>query len=61
LHFKLLNAVGKAAAQLQLPADHELSAAKLYHDLFMSGLERIIGVCVVLRDAVYLLNVSDFL
>jgi len=44
LHFKLLNAIGRAAAQLQLPADNELSAAKFHHDLFMSGIERIIAV-----------------
>ncbi|KIM33287.1 hypothetical protein M408DRAFT_326062 [Serendipita vermifera MAFF 305830] len=42
-HFKLLNAIGRAAAQLQLPSDHELSAARYHHDLFMSGIERIIA------------------
>ncbi|KAG8860795.1 hypothetical protein FRB91_000582 [Serendipita sp. 411] len=43
-HFKLLNGVGRAAAELDLPSDHELSASKYHHDLFMSGMERIVAI-----------------
>ncbi|CAG7849173.1 SubName: Full=Uncharacterized protein {ECO:0000313/EMBL:CCA68783.1} [Serendipita indica DSM 11827] len=42
-HFKLLNAIGRAAADLHLPADNELSSAKYHHDMFMSGIEKILA------------------
>ncbi|KZT41861.1 hypothetical protein SISSUDRAFT_1042398 [Sistotremastrum suecicum HHB10207 ss-3] len=41
-HLKLLNAICEAAAALNMPPDHELSALRLHADLFASGLERII-------------------
>ncbi|KAI0255156.1 armadillo-type protein [Lactifluus subvellereus] len=41
-HFRLLNAFVKAAQDLNLPKEHELSAHQLHTDLFLSGIERII-------------------
>ncbi|KAI0052305.1 hypothetical protein FA95DRAFT_1586737 [Auriscalpium vulgare] len=41
-HLKLLNAVAKAAQDLNLPPDNTLSAHQLHADLFLSGLERIL-------------------
>ena len=43
-HFRLLNAFAKAAYDLNLPNEHELSAHKLHEDLFLSGFERILLV-----------------
>ena len=43
-HFRLLNAFAKAAYDLNLPNEHELSAIKLHEDLFLSGFERILLV-----------------
>ncbi|KAH9167883.1 armadillo-type protein [Lactarius sanguifluus] len=42
MHFRLLNAFAKAAYDLNLPNDHELSAHRLHADLFLSGFERIL-------------------
>ena len=44
MHFKLLNALAKATAELKLPPDDELSAARFHRDMLMSGIERIIAV-----------------
>ncbi|THH13141.1 hypothetical protein EW146_g7046 [Bondarzewia mesenterica] len=41
-HFRLVNAISKAAAGLDLPKEHELSAHQLHVDFFLSGIERII-------------------
>ncbi|KAI9439764.1 armadillo-type protein [Lactarius indigo] len=41
-HFRLLNAFAKAAYDLNLPNEHELSAHRLHADLFLSGFERIL-------------------
>ncbi|KAH9957444.1 armadillo-type protein [Russula dissimulans] len=41
-HLRLLNAFAKAAHELNLPKEHELSAHQLHLDLFLSGIERII-------------------
>ncbi|TFK50027.1 hypothetical protein OE88DRAFT_1736314 [Heliocybe sulcata] len=41
-HFKLINAIAKCAADLQLPKDHDHSAYRFHQDLFLSGLERMI-------------------
>ncbi|KAF8071848.1 armadillo-type protein [Lyophyllum atratum] len=41
-HMKLVNAISKAAADLNLPKDHDHSAYRFHSDLFLSGLERII-------------------
>jgi hypothetical protein len=39
-----LNAFAKAAQELNLPREHELSAYQLHTDLFLSGIERILLV-----------------
>jgi len=39
-----LNAFAKAAQELNLPKENELSAYQLHADLFLSGIERIIHV-----------------
>jgi hypothetical protein len=39
-----LNAFAKAAYDLNLPNEHDLSAHKLHEDLFLSGFERILLV-----------------
>jgi len=44
MHLRLLNAFAKAAQELNLPKEHELSAHQLHLDLFLSGIERIILV-----------------
>ncbi|KAI0076019.1 hypothetical protein K474DRAFT_1313687 [Panus rudis PR-1116 ss-1] len=44
LHFKFLNAIAKAAQDLNLPKEHELSPHRLHSDLFMSGIDRILLV-----------------
>lgn len=41
-HLRLLNAFAKAAQELNLPREHELSAHQLHTDLFLSGIERIL-------------------
>ncbi|GLB40330.1 putative diaphanous GTPase-binding domain containing protein [Lyophyllum shimeji] len=41
-HMRLINAISKAAADLNLPKDHDHSAYRFHSDLFLSGLERII-------------------
>lgn len=41
-HFRLINALAKAAIDLDLPMEHALSAYQLHVDLFLSGLERIV-------------------
>ena len=43
-HFKLVNAVAKAAEDLNLPKEHDHSAHRLHSDLFASGIERILLV-----------------
>jgi|ERR1700722_1915969 len=43
-HLKLLNAMTKAAEDLNLPKGNEFSAHQFYSDLFLSGFERIILV-----------------
>jgi hypothetical protein len=45
-HFKLLNAIAKAAEEMNVPRDNDLSAYRFHADLFLSGLERIILVRV---------------
>lgn len=44
MHLKLMNAIAKAVADLNLPKDNELSAYRFHSDMFLSGLERIILV-----------------
>lgn len=46
-HLKLINAIAKAAGDLNLPKDSELSAHRFHSDLFLSGFERIILVSPV--------------
>ncbi|KAF7316606.1 Drf-GBD domain-containing protein [Mycena chlorophos] len=41
-HLRLLNAICKSVADLNLPKDNELSAHRFHSDLFLSGFERII-------------------
>ncbi|KAJ6520877.1 armadillo-type protein [Mycena vulgaris] len=41
-HLKLINAIAKAVAELNLPKDHDHSAHRFHADLFLSGFERII-------------------
>ncbi|KAG7098442.1 hypothetical protein E1B28_000393 [Marasmius oreades] len=41
-HLKLVNAIAQAAADLNMPKEHDLSAYKLHSDLFLSGFERIV-------------------
>ncbi|KAJ7592936.1 armadillo-type protein [Mycena floridula] len=41
-HLKLVNAICKSCADLNLPKDNDLSAYRLHADLFLSGFERII-------------------
>lgn len=43
-HFKLVNAIAKAAEDLNLPKEHDHSAHRLHSDLFASGIERILLV-----------------
>jgi hypothetical protein len=43
-HFRLLNAFAKAAHDLNMPKEHELSAHQLHTNLFLSGIERILLV-----------------
>jgi hypothetical protein len=51
MHFKLLNAVARTTAELKLPADDELSAARFHRDMLLSGVERIIAVSSIDRFA----------
>ena len=46
MHFKFINAVASCAHALNLPKDHEHSAFRFHHDMFLSGIERIISVSV---------------
>jgi len=41
-HLKFINAIAKAAEDLNLPKDHELSAHRFHSDMFSSGFERLI-------------------
>jgi len=41
-HLRLLNAFVKAAQDLNMPKEHELSAHQLHVDLFLSGIERVL-------------------
>ncbi|KAL0576518.1 hypothetical protein V5O48_005463 [Marasmius crinis-equi] len=41
-HLKFVNALAQAAADLNMPKDHDLSPYKYHSDLFLSGFERII-------------------
>ncbi|KAJ7066869.1 armadillo-type protein [Mycena belliarum] len=41
-HLKLVNAIAKGVAELNLPRDNEHSAHRFHMDLFLSGFERII-------------------
>ncbi|KIM84160.1 hypothetical protein PILCRDRAFT_818481 [Piloderma croceum F 1598] len=41
-HFKLINAMARAAQDLDLPKGHDHSAYQLHSDLFASGIERIL-------------------
>ncbi|KAF7374602.1 Drf-GBD domain-containing protein [Mycena sanguinolenta] len=41
-HLKLINAIAKTAAELNLPKEHDHSAYRFHADLFLSGFERII-------------------
>ncbi|KAL0067951.1 hypothetical protein AAF712_005120 [Marasmius tenuissimus] len=43
-HLKFLNALSQAAADLNMPKEHDLSPYRLHSDLFLSGFERIILV-----------------
>ena len=43
-HFKLINAIAKAAQDLDLPNSHDHSAHQFHSDLFASGIERILLV-----------------
>ena len=43
-----MNAFAKAAQELNLPKEHELSAHQLHTDLFLSGVERILLVNAIL-------------
>ncbi|KAF5391700.1 hypothetical protein D9757_002552 [Collybiopsis confluens] len=42
MHLRLINAIAKAAADLNLPKEHELSAYCFHSDMFASGFERLI-------------------
>ena len=48
MHFKLLNAVAKAAADLKMPKENDHSAYRFHSDMFLSGIEKILLVCVSL-------------
>jgi hypothetical protein len=45
-HLKFINALADAAAELTLSPSDDLSAHKFHSDLFASGIERILIVCV---------------
>ncbi|KDQ57071.1 hypothetical protein JAAARDRAFT_157150 [Jaapia argillacea MUCL 33604] len=53
MHFKLINALGKAAADLNLSKDQELSAHRFHTDLFLSGFERVILIARKASTAYY--------
>ena len=44
MHFKLINSLAKAAQDLNMPKEHELSPHRLHSDLFLSGIDRILLV-----------------
>ncbi|RDB25943.1 hypothetical protein Hypma_006681 [Hypsizygus marmoreus] len=52
-HLKLLTAISKAAADLNLPKEHDHSAYRFHSDLFLSGLERIILISRKASTAYY--------
>jgi hypothetical protein len=58
---KLINAYAKAADDQNLNREHEFSAHRLHADLFDSGLERVLLVCVQLPKSSFKLtkNVAD--
>jgi hypothetical protein len=43
-HFRFVNALAKAAEDLDLPPGHESSAHQFHVDLFLSGFERVVLV-----------------
>jgi hypothetical protein len=53
MHFKFVNALAGAAADLGMPKDHELSAFRFHEDLFLSGFERILLVARKASTAYY--------
>lgn len=46
--FRLLNAIAKCAQNLNLPKEHELSPHRFHSDLFLSGIDRILLVGLLL-------------
>lgn len=61
-HFKLINAISKAAADLDLPKEHDHSAHRLHSDLFASGIERILLVSITVYRQVCMSHsqITDF-
>jgi hypothetical protein len=53
MHFRFINALASAAADLNLPKDQELSAFQFHTDLFLSGFERILLVARKASTAYY--------
>lgn len=45
MHLKFVNAIASYAHALNLPKEHEHSAYRFHHDMFQSGVERILSVC----------------
>ncbi|KAK2463424.1 hypothetical protein APHAL10511_004510 [Amanita phalloides] len=41
-HLRLINAISRCVAELNMPKEHDLSAYRFHYDLFLSGLERVI-------------------
>ncbi len=50
MHLKFVNAIASYAHALNLPKEHEHSAYRFHHDMFQSGVERILSVRVSLRS-----------
>ncbi|KAI0822549.1 armadillo-type protein [Trametes gibbosa] len=44
MHFKFVNAIASYAQALNLPKEHEHSAYRFHHDMFQSGIERILSI-----------------
>ncbi|KAF7965950.1 hypothetical protein HWV62_40752 [Athelia sp. TMB] len=52
-HMKLVNAISRAAADLNLPKEYEHSAYRFHQDLFASGIERILLIARKASTAYY--------
>ncbi|KAH9856670.1 armadillo-type protein [Lenzites betulinus] len=44
MHFKFVNGIASYAQALNLPKEHEHSAYRFHHDMFQSGIERILSI-----------------